>query len=291
MAMAPERSKHLHNFALPYLKWGNQRHLRCMKVTPDSGGASSSTGDRRSPGMRFENSTVTRKRELEVEMMNNQQFHLSGRDSEKRIKISKLRIDGGDGGDDGIEAVREKIMFDLKTAADKMKDAIFRKEAGDEEEEEKEQEEPPAATAPSSTASASASAAAVEARPWNLRTRRAACKAPITGGSGKCLKIEEKRPNRSPPRTDNIANGGKLPPKFRGLPEKPQRTEVSVPLSKSEIEEDFIGLVGHRPPRRPNKRPKNVQRTLDTLFPGLWLSEITLDTYKVRETPEKGKKR
>ncbi|KAI9088619.1 hypothetical protein K1719_029733 [Acacia pycnantha] len=269
MAMAPERSKHLHNFALPYLKWGNQRHLRCMKVTPDSGGASSSTGDRRSPGMRFENSTVTRKRELEVEMMNNQQFHLSGRDSEKRIKISKLRIDGGDGGDDGIEAEGGR-----------------RRGGGG-----KEQEEPPAATAPSSTASASASAAAVEARPWNLRTRRAACKAPITGGSGKCLKIEEKRPNRSPPRTDNIANGGKLPPKFRGLPEKPQRTEVSVPLSKSEIEEDFIGLVGHRPPRRPNKRPKNVQRTLDTLFPGLWLSEITLDTYKVRETPEKGKKR
>ncbi|KAK4263822.1 hypothetical protein QN277_029188 [Acacia crassicarpa] len=288
MAMGPERSKHLHNFALPCLKWGNQRHLRCMKVTPDSGGASSSTGDRRSPGMRSENSTVTRKRELEAEMMNNQQFLLSGRDSEKRIKISKSRIDAGDAGGDGIEAVREKIMFDLKTAAHKMKDAIFRKEAGDEEEEEEEEEEePPAATAPSSTASASA----VEARPWNLRTRRAACKAPIAGGSGKCLKIEEKRPNHSLPRTDNIANGGKLPPKFRASPEKPQMTKVSVPLSKREIEEDFIVLLGHRPPRKPKKRPRNVQSTLDTLFPGLWLSKITLDTYKVRPTPENGKKR
>ncbi|KAJ6429798.1 hypothetical protein OIU84_021241 [Salix udensis] len=36
MAMGQERSKPpLHNFDLPFLKWGNQRHLRCMKL-PDS---------------------------------------------------------------------------------------------------------------------------------------------------------------------------------------------------------------------------------------------------------------
>ncbi|XP_028768246.1 uncharacterized protein LOC114733985 [Neltuma alba] len=283
MAMGPERSKPLHNFTLPCLKWGNQRHLRCMKVTSDGAAAASpSTGDRRSPGMRFENSTVTRKRELAGEMK--QQFPLSGRDSEKRMRISKSRIDGCDG-EDGIEAVREKIMFDLKTAADKMKDAILRKEAGEEENEvdEKEQEEPPAASAPSSAA------AAAEARPWNLRTRRAACKAPIADGSGKCLKIEEKKLNHSPPRTDN-ANGAKLPPKSRASPDKPERPKISVPLSKKEIEEDYMGMVGHRPPRRPKKRPRNVQKALDAVFPGLWLSEITLDTYKVPEAPENGKR-
>ncbi|XLR28324.1 hypothetical protein HN51_041649 [Arachis hypogaea] len=31
--------------------------------------------------------------------------------------------------DNGINAVREKLMFDLKTETDKMKDAILRKEA------------------------------------------------------------------------------------------------------------------------------------------------------------------
>ena len=36
MAMGPERSKPLHNFNLPCLKWGNQRHLRCMKVSSGS---------------------------------------------------------------------------------------------------------------------------------------------------------------------------------------------------------------------------------------------------------------
>ncbi|KAM7461647.1 hypothetical protein LguiA_029768 [Lonicera macranthoides] len=30
MAMPPERSRPLHNFTLPRLKWGNQRFLRCM---------------------------------------------------------------------------------------------------------------------------------------------------------------------------------------------------------------------------------------------------------------------
>lgn len=150
--------------------------------------------------------------------------------------------------------------------SDKMKDAIFSEETSNEEEE-KEPEEPPVATAPSSTASMSATV--VEARPWNLRTRRVACKAPIASGSAKCLKIEEKRPNHSPPRTNNIANGGRLPPKFRASPEKPQRTKVSVPLSKKEIEEDFIVLLGH-PPRKPKKRPRNVQSTLDvSKFPSL----------------------
>ncbi|XP_054825474.1 uncharacterized protein LOC129323002 [Prosopis cineraria] len=283
MAMGPERSKPLHNFTLPCLKWGNQRYLRCMKVTSDGGAASSpSTGDRRSPGLRFENSTVTRKRELEGEMK--QQFPLSARDSEKRMRISKSIID--DDGDDGIEAVREKIMFDLKTAADKMKDAILRKEAGEENDvDEKEHEEPPAASAPSSATAA----AAAEARPWNLRTRRAACKAPIAGGSGKCLKIEEKKLNHSPPRTDN-ANGMKLPPKSRASPDNPERPKFSLPLLKREIEEDYVGMVGHRPPRRPKKRPRNVQKDLDVLFPGLWLSEITLDTYKVPEAPDNGKR-
>ena len=80
-----------------------------------------------------------------------------------------------------------------------MKDAMLRKEVSDGEDEEfeererkvmdkekpkekdKEREESPAIE--------------MEARPWNLRTRRAACKAPIAGASNnsnKGLRIEEK---------------------------------------------------------------------------------------------------
>ncbi|KAF7827798.1 histone acetyltransferase KAT6B [Senna tora] len=239
MAMGPERSKPLHNFTLPCLKWGNQRHLRCMKVSSDASADADGTttaGDRRYPvvTMRSEQSTASRKRELETERKQQQQYHVSARDSEKRMRISsKSRIDG-DGGEDGIEAVREKIMFDLKTAADKMKDAILRKEA------------------------------------------------PIiaAGGSGKGLKIEEKKLNHSPSRTDVVVaasagGGGNVKsPKLRVSPDKAERPKFSVSLSKKEIEEDFMEMIGHRPPRRPKKRHRNVQKDLDTLFPGLWLTEI-----------------
>ncbi|EEC71303.1 hypothetical protein OsI_03328 [Oryza sativa Indica Group] len=63
----------------------------------------------------------------------------------------------------------------------------------------------------------------------------------------------------------------------------------------------MYALTGGRPRRRPRKRPRVVQRQLDrennttndpannntsnclvqSLFPGLWLTEITADAYKV----------
>lgn len=242
MAMGPERSKPLHNFMLPCsLKWGSQRYLRCMKVAPDA-------GDRRSP-------PSTRKRELEPPPNN-------ARDSDKRTRITKPRIHG----DDGIDAVREKLMLDLKTEADRMKDAILGKEVAEEndDDDEGEEEEGEAAAAAAVTVAVAETEERVDAapaagvRPWNLRTRRAACKAPAAGGdSGKGLKIEERRPNSSPSGTVNGAV------KLRGSPEKTEKVNFSLPLSRKEIEEDFMQLVGHRPPRRPKKRPRNVQRQMD----------------------------
>nr|GMD21147.1 uncharacterized protein LOC109161160 isoform X1 [Ipomoea batatas] len=65
--------------------------------------------------------------------------------------------------------------------------------------------------------------------------------------------------------------------------EKRDRAKFSLALSRREIEEDFAAIIHHRPPRRPKKRAKYVQKNLDTLFPGLWLTEITPDLYKVPE--------
>lgn len=144
------------------------------------------------------------------------------------------------GGDDEIGAVREKLMLDLKTEADRMKDAIFRKEvAAAAEEEDVGKKEVPVPAADGE-------------RPWNLRTRRAACKAPAAGAgeSGKGLRIEEKPAMRTP-------NGGAVKsPKLRKM-------KFSLGLSKEEIEEDFMKLLGHRPPRRPKKRPRNVQKHVE----------------------------
>lgn len=220
MAMGPERSKPLHNFMLPsYLKWGNQRHLRCTKLP--------TAGDRRSPPPNATPPFLA---------------------------------------DAGIDAVREKLMLDLKTEADRMKHAILG--AGDNHlhihHAPEEDSPPPPHAGP---------------RTWNLRTRRA----PV-GDRG--VRIDERR---SPLRTSAAAAGKS--PKLRGSPEKEEHpVKFSPTLSKKELEEDFMKMVGHRPPRRPKRRPRNVQKQLDTLYPGQWLSEVSADCYKVPDDAQTGKR-
>ncbi|XP_072971650.1 uncharacterized protein [Typha angustifolia] len=107
-------------------------------------------------------------------------------------------------------------------------------------------------------------------RPWSMRTR--------SGGIGR------KKPNPSlaaaptaeeePRRTGRRRSDGE---------EKSERVKFSISLSAEEIEEDIYAVTGSRPRRRPKKRPKIVQRELDSLFPGTWLSEITADSYKVQD--------
>ncbi|KAJ8564733.1 hypothetical protein K7X08_001193 [Anisodus acutangulus] len=264
--MGPERSKPLHNFTLPYgLKWGNQRHLRCAKV--ESNGEISS-----------------------IHRWSNGSESIGRRGSNDRKFSPPEKEDTGE----GIGAVREKLMFDLLTEADKMKDAIFKE--GLEKQPEKEVSPSPA------TVTVAVSDAAVDlSRPWNLRTRRAACKDPngfvtgagvgagVIGGGGSKggLKIDVNKTNApSPLRTENKSpnlRGGSTAGASSAGEKKRERVKFTVPLTRREIEEDFMAMVRHRPPRRPKKRAKLVQKYLDTLFPGLWLSEITADLYKVPE--------
>ncbi|KAJ3686064.1 hypothetical protein LUZ61_015228 [Rhynchospora tenuis] len=62
-----------------------------------------------------------------------------------------------------------------------------------------------------------------------------------------------------------------------------ERRVFCVTLLREEIEEDIYAMKGTRPARRPRKRTRGVQKQLDMLFPGCFLNEITLDTYKVVE--------
>ncbi|CAN6350279.1 unnamed protein product [Urochloa humidicola] len=57
----------------------------------------------------------------------------------------------------------------------------------------------------------------------------------------------------------------------------------SVALTRQEIEADFIAITGRKPPRRPKKRTRSVQRQIETLCPGSSLMEVTRDRYKVNE--------
>ncbi|KAL2347594.1 hypothetical protein Fmac_001594 [Flemingia macrophylla] len=186
MAPSPKGSNPLHSSSFPFLNWGKNRRIRSAAVGCDG-------GDHRSSASNSDESTATRSKE-------------SG----------EKQPHGGD--EDGIAVVRRRLILDLKTETNRMKDAIFRSK-----------EE--------------------AVRPWNLRKRRAKVEAPAPA---------DKRRNQS------------------------------VQLSKKEIEEDFKAMLGHLPPRRPNKRPKHVQKLLDALCPGLWLAEVTVDSYKVIEAAENG---
>ncbi|CAL4974664.1 unnamed protein product [Urochloa decumbens] len=113
-------------------------------------------------------------------------------------------------------------------------------------------------------ASAALAAAATAARPWNLRDRK--CRRQTARGAAAAL---DASPAREP-----AAEKARRP-----APD--ERAPFAVALTAEEVEEDVYALTGARPRRRPRKRPRVVQRQLDSLFPGLWLTEITADAYKV----------
>ncbi|CAK9159506.1 unnamed protein product [Ilex paraguariensis] len=262
MAMGPERSKLLHNFTLPSsLQWGSRRYLKCMKV--DSNGENSGI-DRRSSVFQVENGFIGRQGASETE-------RLGSVSRTENLMVSHSVVpefrgfgwEFSSGGDDGIEVVRAKLMSDLRDEADKILRGKFEKE-------------PPVAVIP---------AAAEPVRPWNLRKRRAACKTlngDACASGGKIFKVDVMGPNfAAPVRADNKS------PILRGCDigggsaggEMRKRAKFSVSLSKREIAEDFTAMVGRGPPRRPKRRPKIVQKDVNTVFPGLWLTEIKPNFY------------
>ncbi|ONK81722.1 uncharacterized protein A4U43_C01F32220 [Asparagus officinalis] len=124
------------------------------------------------------------------------------------------------------------------------------------------------------------------ARPWNLRTRRANPNRISNQNASPSPNLKRSSPSPpSPPSPTILAvEGGNLVKLGRSEEEERNRGErckFSVALKREEIEEDFVKMKGSKPPRRPKKRAKYVQRQLDSLFPGLWLSEITADLYKI----------
>ncbi|CAO2198092.1 unnamed protein product [Urochloa humidicola] len=58
---------------------------------------------------------------------------------------------------------------------------------------------------------------------------------------------------------------------------------IYISLSRKEKEDDFLAMKGTKLPQRPKKRAKNVDKTLQFVFPGMWLSDLTKGRYEVRE--------
>ncbi|KAL3850375.1 hypothetical protein ACJIZ3_012257 [Penstemon smallii] len=59
--------------------------------------------------------------------------------------------------------------------------------------------------------------------------------------------------------------------------------KLLISLSSKEKEEDFMLMKGCKPPQRPKKRAKLIQRTILLVSPGAWLSDLCQERYEVRE--------
>lgn len=67
--------------------------------------------------------------------------------------------------------------------------------------------------------------------------------------------------------------------------------KIYIALSRKEKEDDFLAMKGTKLPHRPKKRAKNIDRTLQYCFPGMWLSDLTKGRYEVREKKSVKKKK
>lgn len=65
--------------------------------------------------------------------------------------------------------------------------------------------------------------------------------------------------------------------------EAPVWPKFTIGLTNKEKEADFLVIKGTKLPQRPKKRAKFVQRTLNLISPGMWLSDLTIERYEVRE--------
>ncbi|WOL14586.1 hypothetical protein Cni_G23366 [Canna indica] len=59
--------------------------------------------------------------------------------------------------------------------------------------------------------------------------------------------------------------------------------KICISLSRKEKEDDFLAMKGTKLPQRPKKRAKNIDKSLQYCFPGMWLSDLTIGRYEVRE--------
>ncbi|MCI11744.1 hypothetical protein A2U01_0032846, partial [Trifolium medium] len=94
---------------------------------------------------------------------------------------------------------------------------------------------------------------------WNMRLRQKEIKAaPVTTAI-------VKRDFCSPAKINGADNRVNVASRLRRNinSNKTERPKFSVQLSRKEIDEDFMAILGRQPRQRPTKRPKLVQKQLN----------------------------
>ncbi|XP_068643975.1 uncharacterized protein [Aristolochia californica] len=253
MAAVSRRPHPLHNFSLPSLKWGNQRNLRCVK--PKANGDKPSTAFRS-----FHSHSESEDSAYHASPLRPDTFR-------KRISSSVVVKSGSSAeADGGIKKVRQKLLAHLDTVVAHDKD-------GDSLEDQVEKND------------------SSERNACNSKKKRvpAPCSAPIevrgrvSGADEGVVKPDAPSPSQGRPKSLRLRG---LAPPLREEENKMEISTLSISLSKQEIEEDFLAMTGLKPSRRPKKRPRAIQKKVNETFPGLWLCDITPDSYKIPDHPE-----
>ncbi|KAM7271920.1 hypothetical protein ACFE04_031134 [Oxalis oulophora] len=265
-----EQTLRLHNFTMPQtLNWGTQKQFKCVSPAniydSDHVRLSSGTPHRRKSSNSKKLSSSASLSSMTKSNSNNSSrmrgLRICEEDEDYGVPIKIIDATVADTVEE-IGVFRERMIKELRRDGERLQNELFRGKLLSSF------DEPPPPPPPPPPP--------VAERPWNLRTRRAPHF--VVGES-----------NSSGYFNDGLRFGEDH--KKKGLllnsPKKlPERLKFSLTLSKKEIEEDFIKMTGHKPPRRPKRRSKTVQRQIDAVCPGMWLGEVNVDAYKVVHPPE-----
>ncbi|XP_057762642.1 uncharacterized protein LOC130982618 [Arachis stenosperma] len=251
MATAPVKSQPLHNFSLPFLKWASKSHTKPnhRHRSPLSRDSSSS---QLPPPADHDSEPETRR--------------LGSRTVRYRFGFSSSHIAEKSHTEEQQQQEQQRQQTSGRAGNNVTDDddggGGKRKREDGEEEAKGEGEE-----------------LKVE-KPWKLRPRKSAF--PRGSGNGEAGAAVTGGPS-SEPKSVRLREMADM--QCQG--DRKEKRKLWIALSKEEIEEDIFAITGSRPARRPEKRPKHVQKQLDCVFPGLWLVGATAEAYRVADAPAK----
>lgn len=233
----------LHNFPLSNLKWSmNQSSSQRLRRLPDP----THHSDHRP-----------------VSPLNNDNHHRSARKPESRlIKLSYRTANSSGSGNSGRDDVKTVSATEIQSSTSIESSEKKLKLKREEKVKGSQSHQTVLIRIPAKGKAAIDAVDAVDetqcadevAKTWNLRPRRAVAKPPNANANGTPLH-ESKTPAQSQP--ELIVTENKVPKK---------KHRFSVSLSKEDIEEDFLLMTGSKPPRRPKKRARVVQKQLDVIL-------------------------
>ncbi|MED6193856.1 hypothetical protein PIB30_023228 [Stylosanthes scabra] len=248
MATAPVKSQPLHNFSLPFLKWGSKSHTNPNHRLRSPLSRDSSLP----PPADHDSEPETRRlgsRTLRYRFGFSSSSHLAEKSHTEQQQEQQQQQQTS-------ERAVNNVTDDDDASGGKRKRDDGEQEAKGEGEESK-----------------------VE-KPWKLRPRKSAF--PRGSGNGEAGAAVTGGPSTE---LKSVRLRGMADMQCQG--ERKEKRKLWIALSKEEIEEDIFAITGSRPARRPEKRPKHVQKQLDCVFPGLWLVGATAEAYRVAEAPAK----